>query len=114
MPLVISLEELSLGPIAALFEGGRRAGVDVSFYDTRWPRGGGPSLHSHPYAEVFLVLAGRATFVVDGEELAVDGGHVVVVPAETPHRFLNRGDEPLHVVSIHPRGRVEQRDLEVR
>ena len=38
----------------------------------------------------------------------ISGGHVVVVPAETPHGFKGAGEETLRVVSIHPRGTTEQ------
>jgi outer membrane protein assembly factor BamB len=47
---------------------------------------------------------------------AVDGGlwitsaagHVVVVPAETPHGFESAADDPLRIVSVHPSPRVQQ------
>ena len=45
------------------------------------------------------------------EELTVGAGHVVVVPAQTPHRFEAVGDEVLRVVSVHPSPQVEQTDL---
>ena len=38
-------------------------------------------------------------------------GHIVVVPAETPHGFKGAGDDTLRVVSVHPNPRVEQTDL---
>jgi mannose-6-phosphate isomerase-like protein (cupin superfamily) len=111
MTTVLSLEELRTSPAASLFEGARHAGVDVSVYVTRWEPGDGPSLHVHPYAEVFVVEAGRATFTVDGEERGVDAGHIVVVPARTPHRFHNGGKGTLRVTSVHPRGEIEQTNL---
>jgi mannose-6-phosphate isomerase-like protein (cupin superfamily) len=80
----------------------------ASFYDTTWAPGRGPSLHRHPYAEVFLVEVGEATFTAGDEELVVTAGHVVVVPAETPHRFVNSGDAVLRVLSLHPNGEVLQ------
>jgi mannose-6-phosphate isomerase-like protein (cupin superfamily) len=68
-------------------------------------------LHEHPYPEVFLSQEGEATFTVGEEELVVAGGHVVVVPPRTPHRLENTGEGTLHMVSIHPSGKVEQTDL---
>jgi mannose-6-phosphate isomerase-like protein (cupin superfamily) len=62
----------------------------------------------HPYPEAFVVQDGIAIFTVDGEELTVAAGHVVVVPAETPHGFRSAGEETLRVVSVHPRGSIEQ------
>jgi mannose-6-phosphate isomerase-like protein (cupin superfamily) len=41
----------------------------------------------------------------------VEAGNVVIVPAQTPHGFEGAGAETLQVVSVHPRGKVEQTDL---
>ncbi len=57
------------------------------------------------------MLDGTAAFAVDGEEHVVQAGHVVVVPAETPHGFKGAGDDVLRVVSIHPSPAVRQTDL---
>ena|SRR3712207_5665987 len=108
MTFVQPLADLRTSPTVALFEGRRHAGVELSFYDTTWKTGRGPALHLHPYPEVFLVEAGEATFVVDGDEVVAGSGHVVVVPANTPHRFENRAAAPLRVLSLHPNGEVLQ------
>ncbi len=109
MATVIPFEDLRYSATAALFEGGDDVGVSI--FATRYERGQGPSLHLHPYPEVFVVQTGTAAFRVGVEELAVQEGHVVVVPAQTPHAFTCAGDETLRVVSVHPRGAVEQTDL---
>ena len=109
MPTVVPIEELRRGPTAALFEGGEEIGV--SMFITRYPEGQGPDLHLHPYPEAFVVEEGTARFTVGEDELDVGAGHVVVVPAETPHGFKCVGDEFLQVVSVHPSPRVEQTDL---
>ena len=107
---VISLEELRRSPTAALFEGGEE--IAVSSFITAYPeRGQGPQLHLHPYPELFVVQDGTAVFTAGDEEITVPAGHVVVVPAETPHRFRSAGDETLRVVSVHPSPQVEQTDL---
>jgi hypothetical protein len=41
----------------------------------------------------------------------VEGGHVVVVPEETPHGFKGDGDDTLRVVSVHPSPTVKQTNL---
>lgn len=112
MTLVHAVADLSRSSSVALFEGHRHGDVDLSFFVTDTPPGGGPRLHVHPYAEVFLVESGEATFTAGGEERVVSGGHVVVVPPETAHRFENTGEDALRVVSIHPSGEVLQTDLE--
>jgi quercetin dioxygenase-like cupin family protein len=52
--------------------------------------GQGPSLHTHPYAEIHIAQAGEALFVAAGEERVVRAGEIVVVPAGEPHSFEAR------------------------
>ena len=109
MATVTPIEDLRLSERAALFEG--RGEIGVSIFVTQYDRGEGPDLHLHPYPEVFVVEAGAAVFTAGDEKLTVEGGNIVVVPAETVHGFKNPGDEKLRVVSVHPNPVVEQTDL---
>ena len=109
MARVVPIEDLRRSPTAALFEGGDE--VAASIFVTEYARGQGPALHLHPYAEVFVVLTGTATFTAGDEQLTVEAGHIVVVPAQTPHGFRGAGDDTLRVVSVHPSRAVEQTDL---
>jgi mannose-6-phosphate isomerase-like protein (cupin superfamily) len=106
---VIPIEELRRTPTAALFEGGDD--VAISIFVTEYERAQGPALHQHPYPEVFVVQTGTAEFTVGDEVLTVAGGHVVVAPAQTPHRFIATGEDMLRVIGIHPSGAVQQTDL---
>jgi quercetin dioxygenase-like cupin family protein len=106
MATVIPIDVLRRSPSALLFEG--REDVALSFFVTEFERGQGPSLHVHPYPEVFLVEQGTGAFTVGDEELEIAGGHVVLVPANTPHGFKGAGDGTLRVISIHPSGTTEQ------
>ena len=106
---VIPIEELRRSATAALFEG--REDIPVSIFVTAYERGQGPSLHLHPYPEVFVVQAGTATFTVGDDEVVVAEGHIAVVPAQTPHGFECAGNETLRVVSVHPSPTVQQTDL---
>jgi quercetin dioxygenase-like cupin family protein len=110
MATVIPIEDLRRSPTAALFQG--RDEAPVSIFVTQYERGQGPSLHLHPYPEVFVVQTGTATFTAGDEQLTVAAGHIVVVPAETPHGFKGAGDDTLRVVSVHPSPTVQQTDLE--
>ena len=110
MATVIPIEDLRRSATAALFEG-RSDELPVSIFVTEYPRGKGPDLHVHPYPEVFIVHDGTARFTVAGEEIVVAAGHVVTVPAETPHGFKGDGDDTLRVVSVHPSGTVQQTNL---
>jgi mannose-6-phosphate isomerase-like protein (cupin superfamily) len=110
MATVTPIDELRRSPTAALFEG--RDQAPVSIFVTAYPdRGKGPDLHLHPYPEVFVVEAGTAVFTAGDEQLTVEAGHIVVVPAETPHGFKNAGDRTLRVVSVHPSPTVQQTNL---
>ena len=42
---------------------------------------------THDEDEVYLVLDGRASLIVDGEETELALGSIVYVPADTPHEF---------------------------
>lgn len=106
MATVVPLDALRVSPTASLFEGGEE--IDASMFVTAHERGEGPGLHFHPYPEAFVVHAGTATFTFGDEELTVEAGHVVVVPAETPHGFKCAGDDTLRVVSVHPSPAVQQ------
>ena len=104
----LDLTGLAVGPTAALFEGHRRAGMDVSMFVTRTPPGRAVELHVHPYAEVFLLLQGRARWTVGERVVELEPEGMVVVPPETPHGFRNIGEVPLLVVSVHERGTMRQ------
>lgn len=51
--------------------------------------------HDHPHEQVGVVTEGTATFVVDGEELAVGPGDTYVIPGDEPHAARNDGDDPV-------------------
>jgi mannose-6-phosphate isomerase-like protein (cupin superfamily) len=74
-------------------------GVCVLFIDAA--PGDGPRLHRHPYEEIFIVQEGEARFVAGDEERVAGAGDIVVVPADTPHAFVNTGAGPLRQVDVH-------------
>lgn len=75
------------------------APVTLIFFDG--PPGSGPKLHRHPYAELFIVLEGCATFTVGDETFEVHGGQIALAAAGVPHKFVNSGDGPLKQIDIH-------------
>ncbi|MGH2408908.1 MAG: cupin domain-containing protein [Chloroflexota bacterium] len=38
--------------------------------------------------------------------MEVSGGQIVIVPPDTPHRFVNAGESPLRLIAIRPSGRM--------
>lgn len=82
------------------FEGARYGVATAVFQSTIVP-GSGPLPHTHPYAEIFVVQAGRGTYRVGDETLEAEEGDVVIVPPELVHSFTSTGDVPLRQVAIH-------------
>jgi mannose-6-phosphate isomerase-like protein (cupin superfamily) len=66
--------------------------------------GGGPRLHRHPYPETFVIRQGTGLFTVGDEEIRASAGQILVVPANTPHKFTNLGPGALETIDIHERG----------
>ncbi|HKC75986.1 MAG TPA: cupin domain-containing protein [Chloroflexota bacterium] len=112
MVTVINTEEVRRSGKTPVFEGYRHGDVPVSFFLVDAPPGGGPRLHRHPYAEVFVVQEGRAIFTAGSETREVTGGHVVIVPPGMSHKFVNSGHGPLRMVNIHPTGQMVTEWLE--
>lgn len=98
---VIKQDQLPLSNIAHELVGADHGGVGLCIIFVDAPPGGGPSLHKHPYEEVFITLEGEATFIADGEKVPVRPGNIVIVPPDTPHSFTNSGDGPLRQIDIH-------------
>ncbi len=98
-------------PTRFLFQGGKH-GASVSVFVVDFSPGQGPPLHRHPYEEVFVVHEGLARFTAGEESLEAEVGQVVIVPAGTPHKFVNAGEGRLRLMSVHPRPHIELEWLE--
>jgi mannose-6-phosphate isomerase-like protein (cupin superfamily) len=112
MPRPLPFTDLPGSDRARRFEG-KDHGASVSFFLSTHAPGEGPRLHRHPYEETFILLAGQATFTVGDESLNPAPGHVLIVPPNTPHKFVNSGETRLQQVSIHSAPEMVQEDLEV-
>lgn len=63
------------------------------------PNGFVAAAHVHPSQEErFEVLSGSVGFRLGGEQLVAGPGQRVTVPAGTPHRFWNAGEDVAHFV----------------
>ena len=97
---VISQSSLPFSRIARELVGAEHhAGVCLIFVDAA--PGDGPSLHRHPYEEIFITQEGRCTFFVGDDTFEAGAGDIVIAPAGVPHRFVNSGDGPLRQIDIH-------------
>ena len=104
--------EIEASPGGTLTYEGEPYGGEVSFFLVNNQPGAGPVLHRHPYSETWIVRSGRARFTADGQELEAGPGDIVVVTADTPHKFKNIGSERLDIICIHASPRIIQEDLE--
>jgi len=113
MTFLINMTELRLsGGTARVFEGAQYGDTNVSFFLNDAPPGDGPSLHSHPYEEIFIIQAGQVTFTVGDDTVEATGGQIVIAPAGIPHKFVNSGRTPLRSINIHPSSRMVTEWLE--
>jgi mannose-6-phosphate isomerase-like protein (cupin superfamily) len=107
MGSIIAFDALEHSEHAHEFVGGEHGDVPFCIILVHSQPGVGPKLHRHPYAEVFVVEAGQATFTIGHETVVVDAGRVVVSPAGEAHAFTNTGTTELRLTSIHGAGRFD-------
>ena len=91
---------------------GEPYGSGVSFFLVNNEPGAGPDLHKHPYSETWIVRAGKARITADGQDIEAGPGDIVVVSAETPHKFKNIGTDRLDIICIHASPHIIQAWLE--
>src|SRR6266404_8846585 len=106
----LDLEQLLFKGMSYEFHGEQHR-APICAYIVNANPGQGPPLHTHPYVEIAFTLEGRATITVGDETREVEGGSIVVIPPNTPHRFVNSGDTVLHQVDIHGSPRFIQTNL---
>jgi len=101
-PVKISAGEWqSPGQLRGLLEG---KGLNTSITLLRYVTdvvGEGPTLHVHPYDEIFTITEGRARFTVGDKVIDAEAGDVVLGPANIPHGYQNLGPGRLDSLDIH-------------
>lgn len=107
-PRVVREAELELLGLKVADDGGAvrylegaRYGIGTSIFRSTIVPGSGPLAHSHPYAEIFVVEAGRGTYMIDDVTVEAGEGDIVIVPRDRVHSFRSTGDAPLRHVAIH-------------
>ena len=63
----------------------------------------GKHLHSHSREEFAFVVRGRVTLTLGDAENQLGPGDAVTLPAHSPHRWENRGQETVEVLMISSR-----------
>ena len=112
MHRMIRSGEIAPSPGGTVTFEGEPHGSGVSFFLVNNEPGAGPDLHKHPYSETWIIRSGRARMTADGEDIEAGPGDIVVVSAETPHKFKNVGTEQLDIICIHASPRLIQEALE--
>jgi mannose-6-phosphate isomerase-like protein (cupin superfamily) len=98
---ILNRDELPRDGNTNEFEGFQYQDTEVSFIWVDMVPGGNVRLHKHPYKEIFIILEGIATFTVDSTTLQAHAGQIILVPADTPHKFMNKDDGQLRQIDIH-------------
>jgi len=99
--LVLDRDTLPYDGSTYEFQGYQYQDTEVSLIWVDMPPGGGVRLHKHPYKEIFVIQEGAATFIVGPATLEAHAGQIIMVPADTPHKFKNTGDRQLRQIDIH-------------
>ena len=106
----LNLEQLPFEGMSYEFHGDKQ-GAPISAYIVNAKPGQGPPLHTHPYVETIFMIEGRAQLTIGQETREVQTGAIAVVPANTPHRFVNSGDSVLRQIDIHASPKFIQTNL---
>ena len=98
-----------MGRIAAVFKADGEESAQRYSISEWWlePRTKGPGAHSHGEDDVFYVLAGTMSFLVDGDWVDAGAGSFVLVPGGMIHDFENRGDVRAGVLNFSVPGGFE-------
>ncbi len=65
----------------------------------------GKHSHSHALDQFAFVVKGRVTLTLGDEQLELEPGDAVTLPANAPHRWENRSQGAVEVLVVSPRAR---------
>jgi len=72
------------------------------------PHTKGPGAHAHPEDDIFFVLEGTMSLLLDGKWIDAPKGSCVLVPGGSTHDFENRGATRAGVLNFSVPGNFEQ------
>jgi mannose-6-phosphate isomerase-like protein (cupin superfamily) len=76
-------------------------GASVGLVVTPPGEGSPAGLHTHTFDQIFYIVSGTMTVVIDGTQHEPDAGTLVIFPAGVPHRNWNSGTEPTVHLAIN-------------
>ena len=66
------------------------------------PPGGVFPQHTHPdREEIYYVLSGSGTIMIEDKDISAKEGLTIYVPGEFPHGMKNTTDKPMTVLFVH-------------
>jgi mannose-6-phosphate isomerase-like protein (cupin superfamily) len=98
-----------MGRISAIVKADE-AETDSKYSVSEWwldPHTQGPGAHRHPEDDLFYVIEGTMSFLVDDHWLDAPRGSFVLVPGGTTHDFENRSDTRAGVLNFSAPGAFE-------
>lgn len=98
-----------MGAMAAIFKADG-AETESRYSISEWwlePHTTGPGAHSHDEDDIFFVLEGTMSFLVDDRWEDAPQGSFVLVPGGTRHDFENRSDHRAGVLNLSIPGAFE-------
>ena len=100
---------LGAAGVVTVKAGKQDTGGTLSVYEFDMPaRTAGPPLHLHRgWDEMFYVLDGEMTFLIDGSTSTVPTGGFVFIPRGVLHTFWNEGANPARQLTVFTPGGIE-------
>jgi quercetin dioxygenase-like cupin family protein len=104
-----SLRHLALvGDTYTILMSGEQTAGRYTLIDMLVPPGGGPPPHRHDFEEMFSILEGEIELTFRGETLVARAGETINIPANAPHRFQNKSEQPARLLCMcTPSGQEE-------
>ena len=99
--VVVDATQLVLRNGTRALEGRDFSDANASVILVEMPPGQGVGLHRHPYAEIFIIHEGEATFTVGTASVRLRALQLAFVSALVPHKFVNSGHIPLRQTDVH-------------
>ena len=98
-----------MGGISAVFKADEAETAHGYSISEWWlePHTKGPGAHSHPEDDIFYVIGGTMSLLVDTEWIDATTGSFVLVPGGTTHDFENRSAERAGVLNLSTPGAFE-------
>lgn len=99
----------SMGRMSAIFKADEAETAHRYSISEWWlePHTKGPGAHAHPEDDVFYVLEGTMSVLVDTEWIDADAGAFVLVPGGTTHDFENRTSARAGALNVSAPGTFE-------